>query len=232
MNLLDTVLYNCRTTNPKERAVYKNIPMSYYRGIRDQLNRGKKNGDLYKVTKIRYRFRGPRVHNDHHTLKAEAATFSVYFDRQAPIYASAAVLRHHGKVWASSEISVQTILKARLAAAEYALVTAHLTQQEGLMTENYTSLQEVMEVRDTLLQHVYRLLARPNGILLKDMPGAIEDRLNIVNGLEQHIERLHKSNEAYAHENTRLRQGERHDHTLIGGLYEELAELYKRERGE
>ncbi len=40
--------------------------------------------------------------------------------------------------------------------------------------ELYESLQSVMDVRDILLQHVYDLLDRPDGILLEDMPAAIK----------------------------------------------------------
>lgn len=40
--------------------------------------------------------------------------------------------------------------------------------------ELYKSLQSVMDVRDILLQHVYDLLDRPDGILLEDMPAAIK----------------------------------------------------------
>lgn len=51
---------------------------------------------------------------------------------------------------------------------------------------SYAQLQSVMDVRDTLLQHVYDLLDRPDGILLQDMPAAIQahkakhDKSNIV----------------------------------------------------
>lgn len=43
--------------------------------------------------------------------------------------------------------------------------------------DNYTRLQNVLEVRDVLLKHVYTLLDRPNGIMLHDMPGEIEKLL-------------------------------------------------------
>lgn len=40
-------------------------------------------------------------------------------------------------------------------------------------TQEYRELQRVLLVRDTLLRHVYTLLDRPDGILLKDMRAAV-----------------------------------------------------------
>jgi hypothetical protein len=47
----------------------------------------------------------------------------------------------------------------------------------------YRQLQHVLLVRDTLLRHVYTLLGRPNGILLKDMRAAVTARMQEIEAL-------------------------------------------------
>lgn len=250
------LLSSFRNTNPECRAAYKHIPIEWSDMVREELAKQKRQGQLAGVLKIRYRFRGPRVHNDRHTLKREAKTFTVYFDYQAPpTFAAAAAHRSYN----TPQPSIQTIVKARLTTPEYALYEAGRQREDRRANAVYESLQEVMEVRDTLLKHVYRLLNRPNGILLRDMSTAVsehqnevsklhaenrrlaaalktsvrqrfetEDQSETVRELQERNTNLAKKNEVLTRENHTLRQDATHDHKIVGDLYGELGDLYKR----
>jgi len=65
----------------RDYATYKNIPIQFLDRVQQDLKTLKHRGALGCVTRIRYRFRGPRINTDHrHTLKQDAHSFSVYLD--------------------------------------------------------------------------------------------------------------------------------------------------------
>jgi len=148
-----------------------------------------------------------------------------------------------------------TILQARLKVPEFALMQAYFNKQVNELNSlkaqlgaqkhdhdtTYESLQDVIETRDTLLKHIYHLLGAPNGILLKDMPAAINKQLAGQARLVQTCKRLAvKSYEKHGEPVSRGRRRAVSSRTLgmgprqarhdqkIGELYGELSELYTR----
>lgn len=246
-------------TNPEELAIYKGISIHWLDLVQNRLGAWKREGHLPHVEKIRYRFRGKRSDpstgrsTDGYTLRRTATTFSVYYDRkkdETPTYAPAAVQR----VKTTQDLeALATICQARLSTPEFALMQAFFDQQAEAVKElkhqlgteradhqnTYEILQEVGEVRDMLLTHVYRLLKRPNGILLKDMPEAMRlleheastellKSAESIKSLQARNVVLVKHNLALRRENTQLHEDAKHDHKIVGDLYGELGDLYKR----
>jgi hypothetical protein len=72
-------------THGRDRATFKNIPMTLFETVRKEMTRLKRErtGRLGACTRIRYRFRGPRIGTGRrHTLKQDAHSFAVYLDYQ------------------------------------------------------------------------------------------------------------------------------------------------------
>jgi hypothetical protein len=141
-----------------------------------------------------------------------------------------------------------TICQKRLTAPEFALMQAYLDKQAWVVKDlklelskvkedhgkTYQSVQDVCETRDTLLKYVYRLLDRPNGVLLKDMHSAIERQLAAQDRLVATCKRLatrvyEKPQAAPASVLRTLERAEaqaKHDQKVIGELYGELSAVY------